>query len=87
MKPYKPEKIFVERAVEDLPITQNVLERLPEVPRERIDSRESLLQESQRWNPTLPRTKKSLILAQHKGRFFKPCPGSRSKEGLKKRLL
>jgi hypothetical protein len=29
MKPYQPEKIFVERAVEDLPITRNVLERLP----------------------------------------------------------
>ena len=83
MKPYKPEKIFVERAVEGLPITCNVLERLPEVPVERIDSRESLLQEAQRWNPTLPRTKKSLILAQHKGRFFKPCPGRRAKEGIK----
>ena len=83
MKPYRPEKIFVERAVEDLPITRNVLERLPEVPMERIDSRESLLQEFQRWNPTLPRTKKSLILAQHKGHFFKPCPGRRAKEGIK----
>jgi len=83
MKPYQPEKIFVERAVEDLPITRNVLERLPEVPTQRIDSRESLLQESQRWNPTLGRTKKSLILAQHKGCFFKPCPGSRAKEGVK----
>ncbi len=83
MKPYKPEKIFVERAVEDLPITRNVLERLPDVPRKRIDSRESLLQESQRWNPTLSRTKKALILAQHKGCFFKPCPGSQAKEGLK----
>jgi len=83
MKSYKPEKIFVERAVQDLTITRNVLERLPEVPTEYIDSRESLLQESQRWNPTLGRTKKSLILAQHKGCFFKPCPGSRAREGLK----
>ena len=64
-------------------ITRNVLERLPEVPTEYIDSRESLLQESKRWNPTLGRTKKSLILAQHKGCFFKPCPGSRAREGLK----
>ncbi|MCH8320293.1 MAG: hypothetical protein IH790_04975 [Acidobacteria bacterium] len=83
MKSYKPEKIFVERAVQDLPITRNVLERLPEVPTEYIDSRESLLQESQRWNPTLARTKKSLILAQYKGCFLKSCPGSRAKEGLK----
>jgi len=83
MKPYRPERIFVERAVQDLPITRNVLERLPEVPTEQIDSRESLLQESKRWNPTLQRTKKSLILAQHKGCFFKPCPGSRARDGLK----
>ncbi len=83
MKPYKPEKIIVERAVQDLPITRTVLERLPEVPTEYIESRVSLLLESQRWNPTRARAKYSLFLAQHKGCFFKPCPGSRAREGLK----
>ena len=83
MKEYKPEKIFVERGVEDSLITRNVLERLPEVPTERIESREALLEESQRWNPTIPRTKKWLILAQYKGHFFKPCPGTRAREGIK----
>ena len=83
MKEYKPEKIFVERPVEDSLITRNVLERLPEVPTERIESRESLLEESQRWNPTIPRTKKWLILAQHKGHFFKACPGTRAQQGIK----
>ena len=83
MKPYRPEQIFVERAVENSPITKNVLDRLPGVPVRSIDSTEFLLEESQRWNPTIPRSKKSLILAHHKGKFFKPCPGSRAKAGLK----
>jgi spore photoproduct lyase len=83
MKPYRPEQIFVERAIEDSPITQNVLDRLPGVPTRSIDSTDFLLEESQRWNPTIPRSKQSLILAHHKGKFFKPCPGSRAKEGLK----
>ena len=83
MKPYKPDRIFVERVVEDSPITRNVLDRLPEVPTERIDSTDSLLEESQRWNPTIPRSKKTLILARHKGDFFKACPGRRARGGVK----
>ncbi|MDA2923093.1 hypothetical protein MYX65_00300 [Acidobacteria bacterium AH-259-L09] len=83
MKPYKPERLFVERSVEDSPITQNVLMRLPAVAVEQIDSTHSLLEESQHWNPTIPRAKRSLILARHKGHFFKPCPASRTKQGAK----
>ena len=83
MKAYQPEQIFVESAVENSPITKNVLDRLPGVPIRSIDSTEFLLEASQRWNPTIPRSKQSLILARHKGNFFKPCPGSCAKEGLK----
>ena len=83
MKSYQPEQIFVERAVENSPITKNVLDRLSGVPTRSIDSTEFLLEESQRWNPTIPRSKQSLILARHKGNFFKPCPGRQAKKGLK----
>lgn len=81
MKPYRPEQVFVERTVESSPITKNVLDRLPGVPIQVIDSTEFLLERSQRWNPTIPRSKKTLILAHHKGNFFKPCPGKRTPNG------
>ena len=81
MKPYKPDRIFVEHSVRESPITQNVLERLPEIPVEHIDSTEALLKESQQWNPTIPVAKRSLIMARHKGRFFKACPAGQMKKG------
>ena len=37
MQHYKPEKVFVERAVADSIITRNVLENLPQAPFEWID--------------------------------------------------
>ncbi|MEE8350224.1 MAG: hypothetical protein V3R94_11675 [Acidobacteriota bacterium] len=83
MKPYRPEQVFVERAVENSPITKNVLDALPGIPVRSVDSTDFLLEEAQQWNPTIPRSKQSLILAHHKGRFFKPCPGRQAKEGLK----
>lgn len=80
--PYTPEKIFIEKPVQDSSITQNVLARLPKTPAELIDSTEELLEHSKRWTPTIPRAKKHLILAQHKGRFFKPCPGRSARQGV-----
>lgn len=82
MNQYKPERIYVERCVREAAITRHVLERLQGVPVKEIDSTESLLEESKRANPATARAKKQLILARHKGHFFKPCPGSRSREGI-----
>ena len=78
---YQPQKIYVERAVKDTRITQNVRARLPLTPIEWIDSAEQLLEESRRLNPTLPRAKQQLILAAYKGQFFKPCPAGRTRRG------
>ncbi|MEE2823117.1 MAG: hypothetical protein VYA53_09060 [Acidobacteriota bacterium] len=80
---YRPEQIFVERAVKESKVTKNVLGRFPEVPTHNIDSAEFLLEDSKQGNVTIPRSKKSLVLVQQKGNFFKPCPGSRAKAGLK----
>ena len=76
MYSYKPQKIYIERSVRHSPVTQNVLQRLPAIPVELIDSTERLVEESKGWMPTLARAKKHLILAEHKGRFFKACPAS-----------
>ncbi len=82
MKPYKPDRIFVEHSDWESPITQTVLKKLPEIPVERIDSTEALLKESQQWNPAIPVAKRSLIMARHKGRFFKACPAGQIKQGI-----
>lgn len=79
MKPYRPEALFIEEAVRDSRITRTVRDRLAGVPVKMIDSSEALLEAARRDNPTLPRAKKSLLLAAHKGRFFKPCPGSQTR--------
>jgi len=83
MKTYQPEQIFVEHEVRDSPIAKNVLRALPEVPVNLIKSSDLLLQESQRWSPKLTQAKRSLILAEHKGRFFKPCPAGKTKQDYK----
>ena len=67
--------------MQDTRIARNVCARLPGTPVTVIESSEVLLEESKRWNPTVSRAKKHLILARHRGRFFKPCPAGRTREG------
>ncbi|MFQ5738555.1 MAG: radical SAM protein [Acidobacteriota bacterium] len=79
MRHYRPTHLYVEESVSRSPITRNVLERLPQLAVEVIATTESLLKESREYNPTIPRAKQSLVLARHKGRFFKPCPGGQAR--------
>ena len=78
---YRPQKIYLERSVQDTPITRNVRKQLPSTPVELIESSQQLLEESRLWNPTFPRAKQQLILAAHKGQFFKPCPARQTPKG------
>ncbi len=79
MVAYTPEKIYVESCVADSWITRNVLRRLPSTPVEWLEDSRTLLSESRRWSPSLAAGKRSLVLARHKGLFFKDCPASRSR--------
>jgi len=81
MKKYKPDIVYVETSVEDSAITKNVLSSLPHVSVQRIDSSTELLENARELNPSLARAKKSLVLAEHKGEFFKACPGQQVKGG------
>ncbi len=81
MQPYKPEKVFVERAVAESVITRNVLGNLPMAQVEWIDEAGQMVDKSRRWNPSIARAKQSLVLARHPGRFFKPCPAGTTKTG------
>ena len=70
MEPYLPEKVYIERSVEDSPITENVLSSLPCVSVERIDSTESLLEDSKRWNPTVSPGQKDFNSGTPQGSVF-----------------
>ena len=79
MVAYTPERIYVERGVADSWITRNVLRRLSGTPVEWLDDSRELLARSRRRSPSLAAAKRSLVLARHRGRFFKDCPASRSR--------
>jgi spore photoproduct lyase len=79
MKRYQPEIIYIETAVRSSPITRRVLRSLPDVMVEEIDASLTLLEDVKEWHPSLTAAKKSLLLAEQKGEFFRPCPGQQSK--------
>lgn len=65
MNHYLPQKILIDKTILDLPFTNEVLSRLPTVPKEIVE----------------PKTitgsifdKHILYLTKNKGRFFRPCP-------------
>ncbi|RPJ62054.1 MAG: hypothetical protein EHM23_04560 [Acidobacteria bacterium] len=82
MKLLRPQKLFIESSVAESQITKNVLKLLPEVPVEVVDSAEALLSSAKEQTPTLSRAKKYLLLAEHKGRFLKHCPGGKGRLGI-----
>jgi spore photoproduct lyase len=79
MRHYTPDSIYVEASVEDSPITKQVLDSLPFVPVQKIDSSIGLLEKAKQQNLSTSRAKKSLLIAEQKGEFFKSCPGQQSK--------
>jgi spore photoproduct lyase len=79
MKRYHPKEIVVENSVRNSPITENVLSRAPDVPLKYVESLGEKLEEARSENPSVARAKQSLVLAEHKGRFFKSCPGQQTR--------
>ncbi len=82
MKPYRPRKVFIESSVLGTQVAKNVLDSLPDVPVEIIDSADTLLGSAKDQAPTLSRAKKYLLLAENKGRFLKHCPGGKGRLGI-----
>ncbi len=79
MKPYQPQHVFVEEAVRHSAITQNVLRQADPSQVSWIESSDDLLARYRSHRPTLSRAKSWLILARHRGRFFKPCPAAQTR--------
>lgn len=74
MKPYRPQKIYIESDARDLPHTLGILKNLPGVPFEVIENTQNLERLiSERPDP-IGEGKRFLLLKRDKGRSFKPFP-------------
>jgi len=73
---YHPEKILIEPGVENHPITQAILQRLPGVPVEVLDDPNVVVQSYLQKADPLTAGMKILYLGRQEGRFLKPCPGT-----------
>lgn len=73
---YQPDILFLEEGVSDYPLAQEVLSRLPGVPRQTFRDI-SLLTEQMKSSQydVFGEGKKRLVLSHFKGSFLKKCPG------------
>ncbi|MBI3939870.1 MAG: DNA photolyase [Acidobacteria bacterium] len=74
MKLYRPEKIYVDPAVADEPVTRYTLRQARDLPVVYFQSQKQLA-ELYAGDTTLTQGKKQLILTRHPGRFLKTCQG------------
>jgi len=76
LKEYQPDILFLEDGVSEYPLVQEILSRLPGVPRQTFQDI-SLLTEQMKSSQydVFGEGKKSLALCRFKGSFLKKCPG------------
>ena len=73
---YQPEILLLEEGVEEYPLAQEVLSRLPDIPRQKFQDISMLTQQmkSSQYD-VFGEEKKRLALSRFKGSFLKKCPG------------
>ncbi len=71
---YRPEQIWIERQVQDSPVTANVLRQLPDVPTDIIDGPPQTSAFATQ-GALMTASKKQLYVTAQKGRFVRDCPG------------
>ena len=73
---YQPEILLLEEGVEEYPLAQEVLSRLPDIPRQKFQDISMLTQQmkSSQYD-VFGEGKKRLALSRFKGSFLKKCPG------------
>ena len=76
MKPYKPQRIYIEKDALSFPHTHEILAKLPGVPVEEIENSLNIQKRLQETNDPLGEGKRYLLLRRDKGRSFKPFPES-----------
>jgi len=76
MIPYRPERILVQEDSWNDAHARDILSRLPGIPVRTIQQVDSIIPELNSASDPHARGKRTLILARHRGRFMKECPGS-----------
>jgi spore photoproduct lyase len=71
---YFPEKIYITKDCEGLPLTQRVLERTSHLPVEFIPESKELIEDVLLSRDPVREGKKRLLITQQKGEYVKPCP-------------
>ena len=70
-------RIYVEQDVADHPVTRKILARAPGIPVEVLADGKAVMPDFGTYPKSLSKGKRHLLLARNRGRFFKPCPGTR----------
>ncbi len=70
-------KIFIEHGTEDYPLTKIVLSNLKNHPFEVIKDAKKFISEMPVNPQSVVEGKREILITKQKGRFFKPCPGTK----------
>lgn len=76
MVSYRPDRILVQKDSWEDCVTSEILGRLPGIPTETVQTIDAVLPELNRSSDPHASGKRCLILARHRGRFMKDCPGA-----------
>lgn len=71
---FYPEKIYIESAAWDYPLTQTILKRLEKTPYEVVENTRDLIKQFKEIPDSIGQGKRYLLLARDQGRSFKPFP-------------
>ena len=71
---FLPERVYLEKGVEDYAFAQALLERVPSAAREIVPDKRILFEEIRKYPDPLGAGKRFLFLARDRGRAFKPFP-------------
>ncbi|MFH2013296.1 MAG: spore photoproduct lyase family protein [Pseudomonadota bacterium] len=77
MAGYIPSKIIIDTNVRDSLITHNILKKLPDVPIEYLTDTSTWIDAIRGSKDSLRAGKKMLLLTENRGKFLKPCPGTK----------
>lgn len=72
-KPFLPKEVWIERRVEKLETTQEILNRLNNISIKQIETINEIVSSEHKVV-----NKNILVLAKQEGEFFKPCPGTQN---------
>ena len=75
---FRPQRIFVERSIQDLPFTRKLLDQWPSVPVQMVSQPQQAVDALRGEPDPIAAGKRSLLIARQRGPFIKRCPGTKN---------